>query len=120
MRDRLVFLFLGVALGILLYYIVATVFYQPLIKPIFSPGAEYEIIQLINSAEHSIYIEMYVFSSEEVLTALLNAHKRGVTVTIILEKDVFSDENAHIYNVFQTSGIPVAWASDQFKLTHSK
>lgn len=41
---------------------------------------EFRIIQLINSAQHSILLALYLFTSERLSNAILLAHKRGVRV----------------------------------------
>lgn len=120
MRDRIIFLVLGFILGILLFYSSASVFFSTQISSVFSPGAEEEVIDLINSAESSVYIQMYVFSSDDIIYSLINAKKRGVDVRIILEKRVLDDKNVLTYNRLKDAGIEVIWASETFKLTHSK
>lgn len=46
-------------------------------------------VNLINSAQQSIEIMCFVFSSEEVCEAVLKAHRRGVKVRVLLD-DLFS------------------------------
>jgi phosphatidylserine/phosphatidylglycerophosphate/cardiolipin synthase-like enzyme len=113
-------LVLGILLGAIGYFIFSTMFLAPVIMPIFSPDNGNEIINILNNAEKSIDIEMYVFSSEELLETLKRAHERGVKIRIILEKRVVSDENKKMFNALQSSGIEVRWASKVFTLTHAK
>jgi phosphatidylserine/phosphatidylglycerophosphate/cardiolipin synthase-like enzyme len=51
---------------------------------------------------------------------LISAKKRGVDVKVILEKDVMSDENKVTFERLRSAGIDIRWASETFKLTHSK
>ncbi len=118
-RDLLL-LILGFASGILVYSVVSTVFFTPIITPIFSPDNSYEIISAINNAKESIDIEVYVFASEEILDALKKAHERGIKIRVIIEKRVISGNNAEIFNALNAAGIDVRWASNKFALTHSK
>jgi len=85
-----------------------------------SPGAEGEVISLINSAESSIYVETYVFTSEEMMDALISAKMRGVDVKVIMEKRIDGNPDALAYSRLLGSGVGVCWASQVFKLTHSK
>src|SRR3989338_4623931 len=119
-KNKLLFLFLGFVLGVLSYYSISLILFPDSVSSVFSPGAEEEVIDLINSAESSIYIEMYVFSSDDIIYSLINAKKRGVDVMIILEKRVLDDKNLITYNRLEDTGIEIVWASENFKLTHSK
>ena len=49
------------------------------------PDAAPEIIQLIDNANHSIRLMMFVLSHEGILQALDRAHRRGVEVEIIVD-----------------------------------
>lgn len=44
------------------------------------------IIQEINNAKSEILIQAYSFTSDQIAKAMVNAHKRGVRVEIILDK----------------------------------
>lgn len=50
------------------------------------------IINLINNAHNTIDIEVYLLNNANVITALLNAHKKGVTIRLILEKNPFGQD----------------------------
>ncbi len=79
--------------------------------PILSPDfSENLIIDLINSANESIYIEqMYIYPTlNELINALINAKERGVEVKIIL--DPKSDENNETAEILTSHGIEVAYA----------
>ncbi len=92
-----------------------------LLEPVFSPGAESEVLSLINSAEETIDLEMYVFTSEEVRSALADAEGRGVEVRAILEPRLFDkSRQQETYDYLKGNGAEVRWASLSYKLTHSK
>lgn len=119
-RNFLFIFIFGIVFGILF-----SVFYSSFISPVsvesvFSPGEGEKVISFIDSAQNSLDIEMYVFTSRDVLDALKRAHDRGVVVRIILEKRVLSKENEKIFDELQAYGIRVAWASQEYKLTHAK
>lgn len=118
-RKQYVLLILAFLLGLLVYHLASLFFFAPAMA-IFSPEEGDEIISFIDSAEHSIDIEMYVFSSEEVVAALQRAKDRGVHVRIILERRTLSNNNEETFEELLVSGIDVRWASEIYKLTHSK
>lgn len=87
---------------------------------VFSPGAEGEVVSFIRSAQKTIDIEMYVFTSESVLRELADAEKRGVQVRVILEPRVEDSRKERVFATLQGIGADARWASMEFKLTHSK
>lgn len=52
------------------------------------------IVKEINKAKSEILVQAYSFTSEEVAAALVEAHKRGVSVEIILDKSNRSAKNS--------------------------
>ncbi|MFH2106893.1 MAG: phospholipase D-like domain-containing protein [Candidatus Micrarchaeota archaeon] len=117
--NRLIFLVLGILIGFLAYHSVSS-FFPTSVVAVFSPGAQQTIVDLIDSAGQSAYVEMYVFSSDELISSLVSAKKRGVDVRVIMEKHVMSEENTRTFERLKSAGIEVRWASESFKLTHSK
>jgi hypothetical protein len=66
--DRLVFLVLGILIGFLAYYFVSSSLFPASLVAVFSPGAQPTIIGLVDSARQSVYVEMYVFSSDDLIS----------------------------------------------------
>ncbi len=124
MQDNIVcdiiLVILGGLLGAVVCSLVSGMFFSPQISPVFSPYAEDSIIEMIDSAEETIDIEMYVLTSRDVIDALKRAHGRGVGVRVILEKRVIGGDNSEAFDALSGYGINVRWASENFKLTHSK
>lgn len=58
------------------------------VRVFFSPngGCTKAIIDTIGKAKSEILVQAYIFTSEPIAKALLNAHKRGVKVIVILDK----------------------------------
>jgi phosphatidylserine/phosphatidylglycerophosphate/cardiolipin synthase-like enzyme len=50
------------------------------------------IVQALGSAKHSILAQAYSFTSAPIAKALLDAHKRGVQVQVILDKSQRSEK----------------------------
>ncbi|MBN1169620.1 phospholipase D family protein [Candidatus Micrarchaeota archaeon] len=109
----------GLLLGILVTYI-GTLFFIVPVNTVFSPDDGREIIDLIDSAEDSIDIEMYVFTSRDVVEALERAKNKGVEIRIIVERSTISGSNKEIFNELSAKGFRVKYASTAFQLTHSK
>ena len=87
---------------------------------VFSPGAKGGVADFIRSAQTSIDIEMYVFTSDDMVRELSDAVKRGVKVRVILEPRVEDSRKQKIFDELTALGCDVRWASFSYKLTHSK
>ncbi len=118
--NRGMSLVLGIAIGILIYHLLSPSFFAPSVTPIFSPEDGAKIISFVDSAQKSIDIEIYTFSSRDVVEALERARGRGVLVRIIIEPNVIGGENSQIYHELLSKGYSIRYASQSFKLTHAK
>lgn len=81
------------------------------------------VVGLINSARHSIKLEVYEMTDRDVFTALEGAHGRRVSVQVLLEQHPYGgDQYAKAaYSQLQSAGISVRWANEsQFTYTHEK
>jgi phosphatidylserine/phosphatidylglycerophosphate/cardiolipin synthase-like enzyme len=60
----------------------------------FSPGGgcANAIVQKVGEAKDSVFVQAYSFTSEPIAKALADAKKRGVTISVILDKDQQSDQ----------------------------
>lgn len=90
------------------------------IQPCFTPGqpCATKIITQIDSAKKEILVQAYSFTSMPIAKALLNAHKRGVNVQIILDKSQ-RNNNYSSYTFFKNSGIPISVDSNH-AIAHNK
>lgn len=112
--------FAGLACGASLVLLLQLFLFAPVIDPVFSPTGGDDIIGLIDSAQHSIDIEVYVFTSRDVIGALERAKARGVDIRIIMERNVISGHNEQTFLELAAKGFNVRYASRAFQLTHSK
>jgi cardiolipin synthase len=80
------------------------------------------LVGAIAPAKTSIHVTIYLFSSSQMQQALINAHKAGVEVKVILQKTFppGGTSNQQAYTQLTKAGISVAWASTAFTLTHEK
>lgn len=123
-RDTLIVLLLLLAAGLVCYI----AFLPPVpcagcnakVDFVFSPDAQADVISFIRSAEESIDIEMYVFTSEDIIRELGEARERGVVVRVIMEPRIEDSRKEKVFETLQALGVDVRWASMEFKLTHSK
>ncbi|MCI0504216.1 phospholipase D-like domain-containing protein [Candidatus Micrarchaeota archaeon] len=110
----------GMAAGALLFFILQPALFAPEIQAVFSPEDGEEIPLLLDGAKSSIDIEIYVFTSRDVVEALERAKARGVMVRIIIERNVISDDNDAIFQELASKGFRIRYASSAYKLTHAK
>jgi phosphatidylserine/phosphatidylglycerophosphate/cardiolipin synthase-like enzyme len=86
----------------------------------FSPNGECTnaIIRELNNAKHTILVQAYSFTSAPIAKALLDAHKRGLKVEVILDKS----QRAQSYSsatFLYNAGIPTKIDS-QHTIAHNK
>ncbi len=74
----------------------------------FSPkgGATEAIIKELNKAQTTILVQAYSFTSAPIAKALLNAHKRGVKVEVVLDKSQRTQKYSSATFLYN-QGIPV-------------
>ncbi len=65
----------------------------PPIVVYFSPkgGATEAVVQALDAAKNTVFVQAYSFTSKEIAEALLHAHKRGVVIHVILDKSILTD-----------------------------
>lgn len=90
------------------------------IEVAFSPNgnATSTVIKAINEAKNSIRVQAYIFTSEPIAKALLDAQKRGVTVQVILDKSQLTEKYSSA-TFFKNNNISTKIDSD-FQIAHSK
>ncbi|MEJ2629621.1 MAG: phospholipase D family protein [Acidihalobacter sp.] len=86
----------------------------------FSPEGQGQalIVHAIDEANRSVLVQAYGFTNKSILRALVQAHKRGVNVKIILDKSNKSRRYSgatYVYN----AGIPV-WIGYRPAIAHNK
>lgn len=90
------------------------------IDAIFSPGGgcEKRIVSEIESAEKSVFVQMYMFTSRPIADALVKAKKHGVDVKVIL--DASQEKMAYgRWPVMQKGGVKVFFDRDH-EIANSK
>ena len=86
----------------------------------FSPhgGCTDAIIRELNKAQSTVLVQAYTFTSVPIAKALLNAHKRGVKVEVILDKSQKTQRYSSATFLYN-QGIPVK-IDAQHAIAHNK
>lgn len=80
------------------------------------------VLHAIDTAARSIRIKMFTFSFRPLLDAVVDAHRRGVQVRVMLnpERRDGESDNDHARDVLHRNGIAVTETSPDFRVTHEK
>lgn len=77
------------------------------------------IVDRINEAKKTILVQAYSFTSKPIGKALINAHKRGVDVRMILDKSQYMTHQYSSALFFKHYNIPI-WIDDAVTTAHNK
>lgn len=86
----------------------------------FTPGEDCSglIVSELNGARATVLVQAYSFTSAPIAKALVDAHKRGVDVRVILDKSQRSERYSSL-TFLHNAGIPV-WIDDRVAIAHNK
>lgn len=93
-----------------------TVFVEP-------AAGETPILNAINNATTSIYVELYLLTDTNVITALEHAAQRGLDVRVMLDPDPFgvgTTQPAQTLQALSKAGVQTKDTSPDFTFTHEK
>jgi len=93
---------------------------SPSITPYFSPngGCTEAIVGALNGAKSTILVQAYSFTSAPIAKALVDAHKRGVDVQVILDKSQRTERYSSA-TFIANEGIPT-YIDAAHKIAHNK
>ncbi|MFA5794959.1 MAG: phospholipase D family protein [Candidatus Brocadiia bacterium] len=93
---------------------------NPKINVYFSPngGCTKAIVDEIKSAQKTIRVQAYSFTSDPIAQALINAYKRGVDVEIVLDRSQRSERYSKVSDVAK-AGIPT-FIDTKHAIAHNK
>jgi phospholipase D len=91
------------------------------IQACFSPGQNCTqiLVDTINAAQHSIYVQAYSFTSYPIAKALVKASERGITVTIIVDKSDVDPSHYSVLPYLKQHNINL-YVDDQVNIAHNK
>ncbi|MCH9715112.1 MAG: cardiolipin synthase [Cyanobacteria bacterium] len=80
------------------------------------------VVELIDTAQGELRLKQFKLQSQDILDALLRAHRRGVLVRVMLNPHTSGGDrwNDATYAQLQDWGIAAAWTSEAFPVTHEK
>jgi phosphatidylserine/phosphatidylglycerophosphate/cardiolipin synthase-like enzyme len=83
-----------------------------------TPSCTQEVVDALNGARKSVLVQAYGFTSAPIAKALVDAHRRGVEVKVILDR---SNRTAHYSaaTFLDHAGIPV-WIDARHAIAHNK
>jgi phosphatidylserine/phosphatidylglycerophosphate/cardiolipin synthase-like enzyme len=89
---------------------------------VFPDDTSKQIIETIDAAKRSLRIKMFLFSDIDLINAVINAHKRGLDVKIMLNPSRRNgeEENENTRKILEGEGINVRDTNPFFGLTHEK
>jgi hypothetical protein len=92
----------------------------PPIEVFFSPkgGCTEAVVRELNAAKSSVLVQAYSFTSAPIAKALLEAHKRGVQVEVVLDKSQRTEKYSEA-DFLVNVGIPVR-IDDRHAIAHNK
>ncbi len=85
-------------------------------------ASEQPIVDAIKEAKSEILVQVYLLSDNEILTAIEEAHNRGVNVRVMMEGHPFGGGNIYKTTAerLKKSGINFKWTNPTFALSHQK
>lgn len=80
------------------------------------------ILRLLERAEHSVDLTVYLLTDEETIAALKRTARRGVQVRVLLEGEPYGggESNRRAANTLRQAGVKVRFTSRAFRYTHQK
>ena len=89
-----------------------------------TPSAEARslLVEDINQARASVFIECYLISDPDVVRALCSARARGCDVRVVMEETPYGgfSMNDSVRNTLRSSGIDASWGNRVYSFTHAK
>jgi phosphatidylserine/phosphatidylglycerophosphate/cardiolipin synthase-like enzyme len=85
-------------------------------------AGEGPIFSAIDSAKSEVLVKVYLLSDKNVISSLISAKNRGVSVKILLEKHPFGGGNLNNKTkaILEKNGVLVEWSNPKYSLTHEK
>jgi cardiolipin synthase len=80
------------------------------------------LLNAIKGAKKSVHMEMYLLSSDEIITALVALKNAGKDVKVVLNQNFPPNggSNTASYNTLKNNNVNVVWAPQGYNYTHAK
>ncbi len=81
----------------------------PPVEVYFSPGGGCTdaVVREVRAARHSILVQAYSFTSTRIAQALVDAHRRGVDVKVLIDKEAAGEQNSQA-DTLRDAGVPLS------------
>jgi len=91
------------------------------VRVIFTPGDDVagQVVEAISLARRQVLVQAYSFTHEQIARALLNAHRRGVQVKVIADREQTENTDHSQVPGLARAGIPV-WLDGAHQSAHNK
>ncbi len=95
---------------------------NPILTAYFSPkgGIEQQITALIGTAQKTIEVAAYAFTNQNIASALVAGIKRGVRVTIVMDRSETKGPQATIHDTLASAGAQIRLISPPGGIMHDK
>jgi cardiolipin synthase len=77
------------------------------------------LLSLLQAAQKTLNVAMFTFTHPQLIDAVIQAHKRGVAVEVVLDSDSSRKTSKTAYTRFMKEGVPIR-ISDRKGLLHEK
>jgi len=120
----LLVLLIGAALAVFRGCGVGDYFHRPIVpsevEVFFSPkgGCTEAIVGALRDAKKSVWVQAYSFTNAQIARALVDAHRRGLDVKMILDKSEETEKYSEA-DFTARAGIPT-WIDRQHAIAHNK
>src|SRR5262245_20722801 len=80
------------------------------------------VLDLVGSAARSVALKQFTLDEPRIVQALLEAHRRGVGVRVMLNPHRSSGDRANDESLraLEAAGVPIQWTNPAFVVTHEK
>jgi phosphatidylserine/phosphatidylglycerophosphate/cardiolipin synthase-like enzyme len=80
------------------------------------------LLELVSSAERSVWIKQFTFTHPALLDAVIAAHNSGLDVRVMLNSHRSSGDRANdvAYATLKEAGVRLQWSNPRFAVTHEK
>jgi cardiolipin synthase len=80
------------------------------------------VVEMVDSARRAILIKMFTFTSPALIAAVIDAHRRGVQVQVMLNPTRSSGTRANDGTLacLTEAGVAARWTNPRFAVTHEK
>jgi len=80
------------------------------------------ILNTIEAATHTLDIKMFQFTDPVLIEAVINSHKRGVKIRVMLNPSRFTGEhdNDEAFELFKKAKVPIKDTNPKYPITHEK